>query len=144
MPRPDVTDAHARVRAAWSAGRPAVVSTHRLNYAHLDEAWSDAGRAALRDLLQHLAGDGAVFLTDLEVRQIHERGWSARPIGAGGTLLRFHGEPRLPIRIPAPAGSLGVRLREGRRLEGAEIAHEGAEAVARLQPGEYLLEWRRG
>ncbi|HTR96939.1 MAG TPA: hypothetical protein VMH61_03470, partial [Candidatus Acidoferrales bacterium] len=43
------------VRAAWSAGRPAIVSTHRLNYAHLDAAWSEAGRAALRTLLSRLA-----------------------------------------------------------------------------------------
>jgi hypothetical protein len=134
--------AHARVRAAWAAGRPAVVSTHRLNYAHLDAAWSEAGRGALRGLLQRLADDGAVFLTDAEVRQIHERRWSLRPIGVRGTLLRFHGEPRLPIRIPAPAGSHGVLLREGRGPEGAELAHEGDAAIARVQPGEYLLEWR--
>ena len=135
-------DAQARARAAWAAGRPAVVSTHRLNYAHLDPAWSAAGRAALRDLLQRLTDDGAVFLTDAEVRQIHERGWSLRPVGTRGTLLRFHGEPRLPIRIPAPAGSHGLLLREGRGPGGAEITHEGDAAIARVTPGEYLLEWR--
>jgi len=137
-------DTHARVRAAWAAGRPAVVSTHRLNYAHLDTSRSDHGREALRDLLRRLAGDGALFVTDAEVRQIHERGWSTRPIGARGTLLRYYGEPRLPIRIPAPAGSHGVLLREGRGPEGAELAHEGDAAIARLSPGEYLLEWRSG
>ena len=143
-PRLGAADVHARARGAWSAGRPAVISTHRLNYAHLDAAWSDAGRGALRDLLQRLTNDGAVFLTDAEVRQIHERGWSARAIGARGTLLRFHGEPRLPIRIPAPAGSHGVLLREGRGPEGAELTHEGDAAIARVLPGEYLLEWRSG
>jgi hypothetical protein len=139
-----VADAHRRARAAWSAGRPAVVSTHRLNYAHLDPAWSDAGRGALRDLLRRLAGDGAVFLTDAEVRQIQERGWSTRAIGARGTLLRFHAEPRLPIRIPAPAGTHGVLLREGRDPSQPELAHEGGAAIARVLPGEYLLEWRSG
>ena len=118
------------------------MSTHRLNYAHLDAGWSEAGRAALRDLLQRLADDGAVFLTDAEVRTIHERGWSVRPIGARGTLLRFYGEPRLPIRIPAPAGTNGVLLREGRGPEGASLSHEGDAAIARVLPGEYLLEWR--
>jgi hypothetical protein len=137
-----VADAHRRVREAWSAGRPAALSTHRLNYAHLDAAWSDAGRGALRDLLQRLAGDGAVFLTDAEVRQIHERGWSARPIGARGTLLRYHGEPRLPFRVPAPAGTHGVLLREGRGPEGSELTYDGDAAIARLLPGEYLLEWK--
>jgi hypothetical protein len=121
-----------------------VVSTHRLNYAHLDPAGSDAGRGALRDLLRRFAADGAVFLTDAEVRQIQERGWSTRPIGERGTLLRFHGQPRLPIRIPAPAGTHGVLLREGRNPSGPELAHEGGAAIARVAPGEYLLEWRGG
>ena len=58
---------HAAVRAAWRRGQPAVVSTHRHNYAHLDPAWSEAGRAALRDLLQRLCADGAVYLTDTKV-----------------------------------------------------------------------------
>jgi len=61
--------AHAAARAAWRRGQPAVVSTHRHNYAHLDPAWSEAGRAALRDLLRRLCGDGAVFLTDAKVRE---------------------------------------------------------------------------
>ena len=58
----------AAVRAAWGRGQPAVVSSHRHNYAHLDTAWSGAGRAALRDLLHGLCEDGAVFLTDAKVR----------------------------------------------------------------------------
>ena len=121
---------------------PAVVSSHRLNYAHLDSDWKDASIGALHDLLGRLTGDGAVFLTDAETRQIHERGWSTRPVGARGTLLRYYAVPRLPIRFPAPAGVVAVRLREGRRSAGAELAIEGDAAVARLDPGEYLLEWR--
>jgi len=119
-----------------------VVSTHRLNYAHLDADWKDASIGALHDLLGRLTDDGAVFLTDAETRQIHERGWSTRPVGAHGTLLRYYAAPRLPIRFPAPAGVATVRLREGRRNQGAELAIEGDAAVARLDPGEYLLEWR--
>ena len=56
------------MRAAWRRGQPAVVSTHRHNFAHLDPAWSGAGRAALRDLLGRFCADGAVFLTDVQVR----------------------------------------------------------------------------
>lgn len=66
--------AHRAARAAWRRDQPAVVSSHRLNYAHLDPAWAEAGRAALRDLLGRLAGDGAVFLTDVQVRSLSERG----------------------------------------------------------------------
>lgn len=61
---------HVAVRAAWGRGQPAVVSTHRLNYAHLDPTWSGAGRAALRDLLGRMCKDGAVFLTDGKVREL--------------------------------------------------------------------------
>ena len=61
---------HAAVRAAWRRGQPAVVSTHRHNYAHLDPAWSEAGRAALRDLLRRLCEDGALFVTDTKVRDL--------------------------------------------------------------------------
>ncbi|HEY6865657.1 MAG TPA: hypothetical protein VI792_00265 [Candidatus Eisenbacteria bacterium] len=139
-----VATAHRRVREAWSQGRPAVVSTHRLNYAHLDAAWSERGRAALRDLLGRLAADGAVFLVDLEVRQLHERGWSMRPHGPRTTLVRYHGEPRHPIRIPAPMGARGVRLRADRGAEGASVAQEGAAAIAQLPRGDYLLEWGGG
>jgi hypothetical protein len=66
--------AHRAARAAWSRGQPAVVSSHRLNYAHLDPAWAEAGRAALRDLLARLTGDGARFLTDIQVRALEWAG----------------------------------------------------------------------
>jgi len=70
------------------------------------------------------------------------RGWSARALGPRGTLVRFYGPPREPIRVPAPAGSQGVQLREGRGAAAAEISVEAGAAVARLDPGEYLFEWR--
>ena len=60
----------AAVHAAWGRGQPAVVSSHRHNYAHLDAAWSEAGRTALRDLLRGLCKDGAVFLTDARVHDL--------------------------------------------------------------------------
>ncbi len=62
--------AHLMARAAWARGQPAVVSSHRHNYAHLDPAWSEAGRAALRDLLGRLCEDGATFVTDARVREL--------------------------------------------------------------------------
>jgi hypothetical protein len=76
--------AHARAQAAWHVGRPAVVSTHRLNYVHLDDDWSEAGRAALRDLLSRLCGDGAVFLTDVRVRDLVRPGVAGRDGAAPG------------------------------------------------------------
>jgi hypothetical protein len=76
--------AHRAARAAWRRGHPAVGSTHRVNYAHLDPAWSEAGRRALRDLLGRLCADGATFMTDAEVRARHEGSTApARPPSGG-------------------------------------------------------------
>jgi hypothetical protein len=138
-PAESVEDAHRRVRGAWSRSQPAAVSSHRLNYAHLDPAWSAAGRAALRDLLQRLIADGAVFLVDDEVRQLHRQSWSARPVGPAALLLRYYGVPRQPLRFPAPAGATRIAPREGRDPE--DIAIVEGELVARVNVGEYLVEW---
>jgi len=138
------TAAHRRARAAWGRRQPAIVSSHRLNYAHLDPAWAETGRGALRDLLGLLAQDGAIFLTDAEARSLHEHTWSLRTLTDRIALLRCYGEPRSHVRIPAPAGAVGSALRAARD-EGARsalLAIEAGELVARLDPGEYVVEWR--
>lgn len=136
--------AHRAAREAWGRGQPAVLSTHRLNYAHLDEPWSEAGRTALRDLLGRLAGDGAVFLTDAEVRSLAERGWSLRPLGGRGALLRHYGVPLEPLRFPAPAGVTGASLRAPGPADGpgeGEVKIGDGTAEARVQLGEHVIEW---
>jgi len=138
------TAAHRRARAAWGRRQPAIVSSHRLNYAHLDPTWAETGRGALRDLLGMLARDGAIFLTDAEARSLHEHTWSLRALTDRTSLLRCYGEPRSPVRIPAPAGAVGSALRAARD-EGARsalLAIEAGELVARLDPGEYVVDWR--
>jgi hypothetical protein len=79
---------HARVMEEWEKGRPAVISTHRVNYAHLEEAWSAQGRAALADLLNRLVADRAVFLTDAELRDLTFRGFSVRQVPGGAPIER--------------------------------------------------------
>lgn len=137
--------AQRRARAAWGMGQPAVISSHRLSYAHLDPAWPEAGRAALRDLLALLARDGAVFLTDAEVRSLHERAWSLRALDGRRALLRHHGETRARLRIPAPPGASGAALVEARAAGPPLLALEagGGEVVlvAEVDPGDYVLEW---
>ena len=114
-----------------------------MTFVHLEAAYAEAGRAALRDLLARLERAGAVFLTDREVFELQTRRWSAREIGSRGVLVRYYGVPREPIRFAAPAGVTGVVMREGRRDEGAELAIAGGEVEARLNDGEFLLEWQR-
>lgn len=132
------------VRDAWRRSQPAVISTHRLNFAHLDEAWSEAGRAALRDLLGRLAADGAVFLVDTEVRELAERGWSLRPLGRRGVLLRHYGVPREPLRFAAPAGAAAAVLHApgvGREAPDGEVKVAAGTAEARVHLGEHVIEW---
>ncbi len=137
----EVDDVQRRTRDAWNRGQPAVISTHRLNYAHLDSSWSAAGRAALRDLLKRLVDDGAVFLVDFEVRQLKERAWSVREIGDRGVLVRYAGVPREPIRFPARAGAERLLVGEDRSTDDAELSVDGGEVVGRFNVGEYLIEW---
>lgn len=126
-------------REAWSRGQPAVISTHRMGYAHLDADWSEAGRAALRALLETLVADGAVFVTDVEVRHLVEHGWSLRPIGSRGALLRYYGVPLDPLGVPLPEGVPGARFAGGRG--DGTLTVDGGRAEVRVQVGEYLIEW---
>jgi hypothetical protein len=133
--------AHRGAREAWRLGRPAIVSTHRMNYAHLDTEWSRGSRRALRALLERLCKDNAVFLVDHEVRQLAERRWSVRPLGAQGVLVRHYGVPREHICFPAPAGATGASLHGPHDDPGAQFRVVGGQLEARLNVGEYVLAW---
>lgn len=134
---------HAAARAAWGRGQPAIVSSHRVNYAHLDSEWSETGREGLRTLLGRLAGDGAVFLTDAETLGLVMRGWSVRSLGARGALIRRYGPGRERVRFAAPDGA---RAASARAIEGeppARVAIEGGQVVAELGVGTFELAWAR-
>ncbi len=148
--RPDGRVGHTAalraVRAAWNRGQPAILSTHRLNFAHLDAAWSQAGRDALRALLLQLSEEGAVFLTDAEVRQACDQGWSFRTVGSRGGLLRQHGESGEGVSFPVPRGVTGAHFRSprgGPAPPSSEVKVEAGMAETRVSMGEYLLEWER-
>jgi len=135
--------AHKAARAAWERAQPAVVSTHRMNYAHLDAKWSAAGRAALTALLQLLCADGAVFVTDHEVRQLAERAWSVRELAGRGVLVRHYGVPGVPLRFDAPEGVTGALLRGPHGSATAEFVLEDGQMEVRVPMGEYVIEWTR-
>ena len=132
-----------RAREAWNRGQPAILSSHRANYAHLEPTRAASSRAALRDLLKRLVDVGAVFLVDAEVRDLQERSWSVRLVGDRGALVRYYGVPHAAVRFPAPAGVQQVSIREERGPGASEAWLEGGDVVAELNVGEYLLEWGR-
>lgn len=137
------------VHAAWERRQPAILSTHRANYAHLDEAWTGAGRAALATLLARLAADGATFVTDLEVRALAQGGWSWRPVGDDGLVVRSFAAVRRPFELPAPAGVTSVAIDRavllGTPARGGEpeVRLEQSSVAALLGPGTYRLTWGR-
>ena len=135
--------AHRGARDAWSQGRPAVVCTHRMNYAHLDAERSQASRQALRELLRRLCAENAVFLVDHEVRQLVERHWSVRDLGGRGVLLRHYAVPRETLRFGCPDGVTGARLKGPHDDPRAELAVTDGHAEVRVNLGEYVLEWTR-
>jgi hypothetical protein len=131
------------VHEAWGRGHPAIVSSHRMNYAHLDADWSAASRKALDALLEQLCAENAVFLTDDELRQLIERQWSVRELGGRGVLLRHYGVPRDTLRFAAPPDVRGAQLRGPHDDPKAELAVEDGNAEVRVNLGEYVLEWTR-
>ena len=85
-----------------------------------------------------------MFLTDAEVRSLAERGWSLRPLGRRGVLLRHYGVPRDPLRFAAPAGATAAVLRapgSGETAGDGEVKIEDGTAEARVQLGEHVIEW---
>ena len=138
--RVGVEAAHRAARDCWNRGQPAVISSHRVNYVHLEAGWSDDGRARLRDLLARFAADGAVFLVDIEVRQLLERSWSVREVGEHKLLVRHYGVPGEPIRFAVPEGVRRVSVLEARSSDAADLSLDGGTVTAKLGVGDYLLE----
>lgn len=85
-----VTSCLAAVRRAWARGRPAIIESHRVNYASLDPGAAAASRRALARLLAALVaepGGPPLFLTDAELAGLEREGTSCSRRG-----------PRLVIR----------------------------------------------
>ncbi len=95
----EATDrAERNVRRAWRRGEPAVVESHRVNYAHLDPAVASDGREALGGLLSALGGE-PLYLTDVEVARLARGGTSWRRT-ADGLRVRNLTHARRPVVLP--------------------------------------------
>jgi len=109
----------AEVRRAWQRGEPAIVETHRVNFAHTDPAVAAVGTAALGDLLAALAPGRPVFLVDSEVAALQATGVSARAVPGAGVIVRNLAHSRRPLALPGggvaliPAGASARIGREG-------------------------------
>ncbi|MBK8166020.1 MAG: hypothetical protein IPK64_08640 [bacterium] len=108
-----------QTRRAWRCGEPAIVETHRVNFAHGDAAVAAAGREALAVYLAGLAGlgeTGPVFLVDAEIASLVRRGTSL--VEAGDVLVARNGTRSRRLAIPVapagpPKGTVALYLLEG-------------------------------
>jgi hypothetical protein len=92
-------------RRAWTAGQPAIVESHRVNFAHTDAGLVALGRDALDRYLEDIVSNpdgGPVFLTDHELAQLYSRGtsWCVR---GGVVVVRNATHGRKVVTVPAEA-----------------------------------------
>lgn len=113
-PRVAVADCLAETRRAWRRGEPAIVETHRVNFAHGDAHVAATGRGALEAYLAGLGGAGEagpVFLVDAEIAALARLGTSL--VETGGTLVARNGTRSRRVATaagPAPGAGDAVKL----------------------------------
>ncbi|MBK7045869.1 MAG: hypothetical protein IPH48_04940 [bacterium] len=98
---------------AWQRGEPAVVETHRVNFAHVDTAVVGTGLRALAAYLDGvgaLPGPGAVFLTDAEIAALARNGTSLAERGAERIARNGTRSRRLVDAGPGGGAAQGSRM----------------------------------
>ena len=89
---------------AWKRGEPAIVSTHRVNYAGVNSERVKNNLHQLAMLLDTIgkACPEAVYLTDCEIGQLYERGIAVRKVNATEMLVRnfTSGSASIDILLP--------------------------------------------
>jgi len=94
------------VQGAWYNGEPAIIGTHRVNYAHLDSASTEIGFNTLSFVLEALGerpSERPLYLTDHEVAQLMRAGTSSRDTG-DRVFLRNLTHSRRPVLLPGQDG----------------------------------------
>jgi hypothetical protein len=97
-------------RQAWSRGEPAIVETHRVNFAHLDSAVVSQGQNALDSYLTQLTSDPGNlphFLADREISSLKGRGvsWIKR---GNDLVLRNGSHSSRVVNLPGSAREFRV------------------------------------
>ncbi|MFH1844406.1 MAG: hypothetical protein ABIF77_14500 [bacterium] len=91
---------------AWQQGEPAIVETHRINFAHTDQTIVSRGFLALAELLTRLQTAHErdyLFLTDAELAQLYRTGTSFTIRGPKLVIRNLTHSRRL-VEIPADQG----------------------------------------
>ena len=123
-------------RRAWATGRPAIVESHRINFAHTDPGLVAVGLDALDRYLQEISGDSTdspVFLTDHEIAQLYARGtsWCVR---GDVVVVRNGTRSRKVIPIPAEALAQAAAKSAKRSTKGVVLVAVSAGSSVDLVP----------
>lgn len=126
---------------AWKHDRPAIICTHRMNYARLSPAESAHSLEALRALLQRIvaADPRVVFLTDVEVRQLYREGVSQAWIAPHEIRVRNYTREPQELRLSIPDGMSFAGV-DG----SAEVVVDGSSVVLTIEPGDYTVQLKPG
>lgn len=136
-PDPDavVRLALEQTSAAWAANQPAIVESHRVNFAHLDPEVSSLGINALSDYLAGVTSQSdhlPVFLTDVEIARLQGRGVSWVQRGTHLILRNATHGSRL-VAIPATVD-----------FPGLPSTHAGQEYLLKLSAWTTVILTREG
>lgn len=121
---------------AWKRDRPAVVCTHRMNFARLSPAETAHSLAALRELLARIvaADPRVVFLSDYEVRQLYRDGVSQFRVASDAIRVRNYTRESQELSLEIPEAMTIDRV-EGP----AEFATGRTSIVLTLPPGDFTV-----
>ncbi len=141
--------AYGEIRAAWSRGEPAIVSTHRINYVDLEKQAVEANLEQLERLLASIQRNDpeAVYLTDWEVAQLYESGTSFQQVQETELIFRNYRHFGLAAaETPLPRG---YRVRAVRSMPGGGEIRSYSLPVSswlrlQTQPGNYSIELEKG
>lgn len=126
---------------AWRRGEPAIVETHRVNFAHADAAVVELGRRSLDTYLAGVAelpGSGPLFVADGEIASLSRHATSARQAGAVVVVRNGSHTRRMLAVEGGDGGSAGVRsfiiLDAGWSGQWSPRGSPGAEMVELVTP----------
>jgi len=137
------TNCLGQVRASFERGEPAIISTHRHNFAHLDHRVIQENMRQFRQLLEGIIemSPSVVFLTDCEVAQLHREGTSVLDLGQDEIRLRnFTDLPQtVSLGLPEEWPSFQVRRSEtSESILSLDNAHPNETSVS-VSPGTYRM-----
>lgn len=110
-------------RRAWLEGQPAVVETHRVNFAHTDPEVVSVGLEAIEQYLTRVCADqdlAPVFLTDHELAQLSRRGVSWCVRGSSIVVRNATGSYKV-VAIPSTALELAGAGRDPKRTSSGPV-----------------------